>query len=168
MEDRELAAELLANQDARTGALENELRWRLGEAVTQVVKSKGLSPKALATELGVSLLQVQRLLHQDIGGALHLRTLVRAADFCSLSLEVAFKYNPDVISSPGDTLKEMLEERGETHERLVEQVGSVAVAKGILLGETPITEDIALQLEKVSYVPAKFWLLRERHYRAQF
>jgi HTH-type transcriptional regulator / antitoxin HigA len=76
------------------------------------------------------------------------------------------RYNPDQVSSPGDTLLEVLEERGMTQTELAERTGRPnKTINEIIKGKAAITSETALQLERVFGIPASFWNNRERRYR---
>jgi addiction module HigA family antidote len=76
------------------------------------------------------------------------------------------RYNPDQVSSPGDTLLEVLEERGMTQVELAERTGRPKkTINEIINGKAAITPETALQLERVFNIPASFWNNRERRYR---
>ncbi len=76
------------------------------------------------------------------------------------------QYQPDIVSPPGDTLEELLEEREMTQADLAERTGrSKKLINEIIQGKAPITAETALQLELVLDVPARFWLEREQQYR---
>jgi addiction module HigA family antidote len=76
------------------------------------------------------------------------------------------QYNPTEVSPPGETLLEVLEERGLTQAELAERTGRPKkTINEIVKGKTAITPETALQLERVLGVPASFWNARETHYR---
>ncbi|MBE9049365.1 HigA family addiction module antidote protein [Nostocales cyanobacterium LEGE 11386] len=76
------------------------------------------------------------------------------------------QYTPDYISPPGETLLEVLEERGMTQAELAERTGRPKkTINEIINGKTAITPETALQLERVLNVPASFWNNREKQYR---
>ncbi|NTW02783.1 MAG: helix-turn-helix domain-containing protein [Oscillochloris sp.] len=76
------------------------------------------------------------------------------------------QYQPDIVSPPGDTLEELLEERGMTQADLAERTGrSKKLINEIIQGKARITAETALQLELVLGVPVRFWLEREQQYR---
>jgi len=76
------------------------------------------------------------------------------------------EYNPDVVSPPGETLQEILEDRGMAQAELARRSGRPAkTINEIVKGKTEITPETALQLELVLGVPASFWLRREQLYR---
>lgn len=76
------------------------------------------------------------------------------------------EYMPDIVSPPGETLQEILEERGMTQVELAERTGRpIKTISEIIKAKTAITTETALQLEKVLGVPARFWINRERNYQ---
>ncbi|GEM_PF-1026330 len=76
------------------------------------------------------------------------------------------QYYPDYISPPGETLEEILEDRGMASKDLAKQIGqSEKTIDKIINGKAEITEETALQLELVLGIPAHFWNNRERRYR---
>lgn len=78
----------------------------------------------------------------------------------------ANEYRPDYVSPPGETLEELLEERGMSQAELAERTGRPKkTINEIIQGKTAITPETALQLERVLGTPARFWLTREQQYR---
>ncbi len=76
------------------------------------------------------------------------------------------QYAPDFVTFPGETLEEALEERGISQAALAERMGRTPkMVNEIVKGKAPITEETALQLERVLGFPAQFWNNRERIYR---
>ena len=76
------------------------------------------------------------------------------------------QYAPDRVSPPGDTLREVLHERGLTQSELATRMGRPRkTISEIMNGKAAITVDTALQLELVLGIPASFWNAREQHYR---
>jgi HTH-type transcriptional regulator/antitoxin HigA len=76
------------------------------------------------------------------------------------------EYQPDLVSPPGETLLEMLEERGMSQAELAERTGRPKkTINEIIKGKATITPATALQLERVLGAPAGFWIIREQHYR---
>ena len=76
-------------------------------------------------------------------------------------------YCPDIASPPGDTLLELLEDRGMTEKALAARIGcSEMTIQGVLAGECAISSQMAAQLETVLGVPASFWNALEANYRA--
>src|SRR5665213_2135837 len=75
-------------------------------------------------------------------------------------------YSPDDVSPPGETLKELLEERGVSQVDLALRMGRPQkTLSEIINGKAAITTSTALELELVLGVPAAFWLRREAVYR---
>lgn len=75
----------------------------------------------------------------------------------------------ELLSPPGDTLREMLEERGMTGKELARRMGDrpEKTISEILNGKAEITPETAQQLEYALGAPAEFWLERERRYRLE-
>lgn len=70
------------------------------------------------------------------------------------------------VSPPGDTLRDLMDERALSQAELARRLGRPAQAVNeIVAGKKEITEDTALELERVLQVPAHFWLAREARYR---
>jgi HTH-type transcriptional regulator/antitoxin HigA len=79
---------------------------------------------------------------------------------------IANEYAPDSMSPPGETLQELLEERGMSQAQLAERTGRPKkTINEIVHGKAAITPETALQLERVLGVPANFWSNREANYR---
>lgn len=80
--------------------------------------------------------------------------------------KVVNEYHPDVVSPPGETLQEILEDVGMSQAELARRTGRpTKTINEIVKGKAAITPETALQLERVLRVPAGFWLKREQHYR---
>lgn len=83
-----------------------------------------------------------------------------------MSNEIQNQYAPDYVSPPGETLQEMLEERGMSQAELAERTGRPKkTINEIINGKAAITPETALQFERVLGAPASFWNNRERYYR---
>ncbi len=77
------------------------------------------------------------------------------------------EYVPDVVSPPGETLQDVLEERDLSQTDLADRTGRTKkTINEIIKGKAPITPETALQIEKVLGIPAAFWDNREMAYRA--
>ena len=84
-----------------------------------------------------------------------LRTYESLADFA-----------PDWVAIPGESISDLLEERGWTQSDLATRTGFTTKHVNLLLkGKAPITEDTALRLERVLGSSARFWLNLEAQYR---
>ena len=75
-------------------------------------------------------------------------------------------YSPDWVSPPGETLADILEERGITRSQFGEMLGwSIDDVEQIIKGEKMIDAEIALAFESVLGISSIFWLNREKNYR---
>src|ERR1700733_12597112 len=82
-------------------------------------------------------------------------------------IEVKNEYRPDFVSPPGETLADILEERGMSQAELAERTGRpLKTINEIIKGKTAITSETAIQIERVLGTPAEFWNQREAYYRA--
>jgi addiction module HigA family antidote len=76
------------------------------------------------------------------------------------------EYQPDYVSSPGETLLETLDTIGMSQVELAKRMGRpVKTINEIIQTKAAITAETALQLEQVLHIPASFWLKRELQYR---
>ena len=76
------------------------------------------------------------------------------------------KYAPDMVFPPGETLKEVLEAMGMSEAEFAERMDAdLQEISSIMKGEVPITDKIALRMERVLGVPASFWKNLEQQYR---
>ncbi len=77
-------------------------------------------------------------------------------------------FRPDWASPPGDTIADLLDERGWSQIELARRLGYSPKHMSLLInGKASITEDTALRLERVLGSSARFWLTREAQYRAE-
>lgn len=75
-------------------------------------------------------------------------------------------FRPDWISPPGDTITDLLEEKGWTQEDFAKRMGYTPKHISQLInGKASITQDTALRLERVLGSSAGFWLTREAQFR---
>ena len=75
-------------------------------------------------------------------------------------------FAPDWASPPGDTIVDLIEERGWTQAELAERLGySAKHVNQLVRGKVALTEHAALRLEPVLGASAGFWLTREARYR---
>jgi addiction module HigA family antidote len=80
--------------------------------------------------------------------------------------ETTNSYRPRLVSPPGGTLLDLLEERGMAQNELAGRTGlTPKTINEIIKAKAPITPDTALKLERSLGVPAEFWLVREQHYQ---
>jgi addiction module HigA family antidote len=77
-----------------------------------------------------------------------------------------YPYQPDTVTPPGYTLKEILEVKGMTQAELAERMNRpTKTISEIANAKTQITSETAIQLENVLGVPAEFWLNRESRFQ---
>ena len=75
-------------------------------------------------------------------------------------------YAPDTVTPPGETLEEVLIERGMTQAELATRTGRpTKTINEIMKGKAAITPETALQFELVLGIPSSFWTAREQLYR---
>ncbi len=80
--------------------------------------------------------------------------------------QVHNQYAPDVVSPPGETLRETLEALGMSQAELADRMGRPKkTINEIIKGKAALTPDTALQLERVLGISAGFWSNRDYHYR---
>lgn len=78
------------------------------------------------------------------------------------------EFAPDWIAAPGDTITDMLVERGWTEDDLATRTGLNKKHVHLLVqGEIPISEDIALRLERALGGSVQFWMNLESQRREQ-
>ena len=76
------------------------------------------------------------------------------------------QYNPDYVSPPGETLWDILKDRGMTQAELAQRTGrKTKTINQIIKGIAPLTPKTAIQLERVLGAPASFWNNREKKYQ---
>jgi HTH-type transcriptional regulator/antitoxin HigA len=73
----------------------------------------------------------------------------------------------DYAVSPGETLQELLEERGMSQRDLARRTGlSPKHVNRLLHGLVPLSADVAVRLERVMGTPARLWNQLEANYRS--
>jgi HTH-type transcriptional regulator / antitoxin HigA len=83
------------------------------------------------------------------------------------AIDTNTSFNTDWASPPGDTILDLIEERGWTQQQLADLLGySTEQASQLIDGKAPLTEGDALQLQNVLGIPIGFWLNRETSYQA--
>jgi addiction module HigA family antidote len=74
--------------------------------------------------------------------------------------------SPDWISVPGDTILDLIEEKGWSQAEFAKRIAyTTKHVSQLINGKAPITEDTAMKLEHVLGSTARFWLNREVQYR---
>jgi HTH-type transcriptional regulator / antitoxin HigA len=77
-----------------------------------------------------------------------------------------YRFDPDYVVAPGETLKESIETMGISQAQLAQRTGlTEKTISQIINGIAPISHDTAGKLELVTGVPATFWNRRELGYR---
>lgn len=80
--------------------------------------------------------------------------------------ELSTPFAPDWVSPPGETILDLIEERGWTQGELSHRLGYTEKHVSQLInGRVPLTDEAALRLERVLGSNAGFWLAREAKYR---
>jgi len=81
-------------------------------------------------------------------------------------MSTKYGFKPDYVFPPGDTLLETIESLGLTQKELATRMGRpLKTINQIIKGTAQIMPETALQLEKVTGVPASFWNSAESNYR---
>lgn len=81
-------------------------------------------------------------------------------------IEQTATFSPDWISTPGDTILDLLEERGWKQAEFAERIGfTTKHVSQLINGKSAITENAAIRLERVLGSSARFWMNRESQYR---
>ena len=83
-------------------------------------------------------------------------------------MKTTYPYEPDYAAavSPGETLLETIEALNLTQKELAQRMGHpLKTINQIIKGTAQIMPETALQLEKVTGVPASFWNNAEAQYR---
>lgn len=79
---------------------------------------------------------------------------------------INLKDERELLSRPGDTIVETLQELKMSQAELAERMGKTpSKINDLISGKEPISVSTALQLEKVLDIDAQFWLNREMQYR---
>ena len=80
--------------------------------------------------------------------------------------DLGASFRPDWVSTPGDTILDLSEERGWTQANLTAPLGlSLKHVNQLIRGKVPFTEEVALRLGQMLGASVGFWLTREARYR---
>jgi HTH-type transcriptional regulator/antitoxin HigA len=80
--------------------------------------------------------------------------------------DLGIRFEPDWVSPPGETISELLEERGWSQDELAQRIDySAKHVSQLINGRVPLTDDAAVRLSSVLGVSVGFWLTREAQYR---
>ena len=75
------------------------------------------------------------------------------------------QYFPQSLPHPGETLTEKLEEMGMSSFEFAAHTGKPEeIINAVLTGKSTITPDMAVKFERITQIPAHFWLNSQRHY----
>ncbi len=75
-------------------------------------------------------------------------------------------FSPDWISTPGDTILDLLQERGWKQTEFAERIGfTTKHVSQLINGKSALTENAAIRLERVLGSSVRFWMNRESQYR---
>lgn len=75
-------------------------------------------------------------------------------------------FDPDWVSPPGDTIQDIINERGISIKELADLLGvGQDYVEQLIEGNIRLTLGVANQLEKLSMGSATFWITREKQYR---
>lgn len=76
------------------------------------------------------------------------------------------EYRPEIVSHPGQTLEEKLDEMDMTQKELAVRTGKPqeTISK-VINGKSAITPEMARKFEEVMGIPSRFWLERDRAYQ---
>lgn len=80
--------------------------------------------------------------------------------------EQAAGFQPDWVSPPGNTIDDLLDEKGWSQAEFAQRCGyTTKHVSQLINGKATITEDTAIKLERVLGSSARFWMTREVQYR---
>lgn len=80
--------------------------------------------------------------------------------------EQATAFQPDWVSPPGESIADLLEEKGWSQAEFSQRCGyTTKHVSQLINGKATITEDTAIKLERVLGSSARFWMTREAQYR---
>lgn len=82
-------------------------------------------------------------------------------------IELSAPFTPDWVSSPGESILDMAEDRGWSQTELAQRLGYTEKHVSQLInGKVPLSVDAAHRLERVVVVgSSEFWLSREANYQ---
>src|SRR5262245_59511627 len=79
----------------------------------------------------------------------------------------AVAFNPDWLSSPGETISDILRDRGMSEQEFANASGiSIADISQLLAGHQPISPELARRLAASMGASAAFWLARDDRYQS--
>jgi addiction module HigA family antidote len=82
-------------------------------------------------------------------------------------IEPSRAFTPDWTSHPGETIQDLLEQRGWRQVEFAKRAGlSTRLAGDLVTGRATLSHDTALRINEVLGGSVKFWLTREAQYQA--
>lgn len=75
------------------------------------------------------------------------------------------EFNPDWVSPPGDTIEDILKEKGMCWGELIHHMDIDGETWGLHDGSTVIDHEVAVKLAEILGGTVEFWLAREKRYR---
>lgn len=82
--------------------------------------------------------------------------------------KIRIPFEPDYAVAPGRSLQETIEQLGIDQNELAERMGITPKTVNLIIkGKTPLTQQTAMLLERVTSVPARIWNSLECNYREQ-
>ncbi len=83
-------------------------------------------------------------------------------------MNATIELQKSLLSPPGDTIQETIDELGMSQIELAERMGrSKEKLNDMIKGREPLSTETAYRLEKVLGIPASFWINREAEYRQE-
>jgi addiction module HigA family antidote len=83
-------------------------------------------------------------------------------------MNTTIELQKSLLSPPGDTIQETIDEIGMSQAELAERIGRPKEKlNDIIKGREPISTETAHRLEKALSIPATFWINREAEYRRE-
>ncbi len=83
-----------------------------------------------------------------------------------MAAKTRYRWTPDVAVAPGETIREILSERGITQADFAIRLGKTEkFVSQLVNGKASLTHDTAIELERALGVPSAFWNAAEAEYR---
>lgn len=83
-----------------------------------------------------------------------------------MAAKTEYRWTPDVAVAPGETIREILDERGITQADFAIRLGKTEkFVSQLVNGKASLTHDSAIALERALGVPSAFWNAAEAQYR---
>lgn len=83
-------------------------------------------------------------------------------------MDANLEFRKEILSPPGDTIQETIDELGMTQAELAQRMGrSKEKLNELIKGKEPLTRKTAVLLDRVLGIPVSFWMNRENDYREE-